>query len=643
MKLLPFLDPAVMEQSPSDAPPPAYGATGTKSVPANAIDQPPQYTFPTSFRVDGKQTEGVLVTLAQIKGHLALLNAFADLKRAVATCQDPIPQMPADAEKRWAWFVNLAAERFDRWVRTLKEEDKELPMDTALPPIDILMVWHAYMLNPRWYAEDAMRIPSLKTLFDIGNVCMKLMDHFPEILSCPPSTARVNHFAHRMAVPFDGLISASHLTKKVIPCPYCCTRLSVPYMEEGGTGYFQVNFAATCPDQKCGKAFTKEQLRARKLAENLASLTSLPGTVLTNSPVADKEAERDIKANFSQPSNPASSQKILENSDYSLAKMRAQAGRSVMIGNRVARVMSAHLEPMIYSVELAGAVMRQGSFVGKMENFGWTRPGFFDKPEDEAALQHALARYHAFLDLMASSPASFFVPTLDIDLVWHTHQLFADRYRTHCDIYVAKFVDHDDKVDTFRLSNAFDITCKAWKSRFGIEYTYCGCPLPGETIGQRLSRFLAKKASEPPSHLSPPARGDFRAATHASEHNGVMFSPQNDRVHSDTMRRYNTHQAKMKKRSEKEKKRQERGKNDDYDHNVAFLYPVPIFYPMGGLGCVATQAGVVNHGGACGSGGGQCLGGACSGGGCGGGGGGGSAGGDSGGGGCGGGCGGCGG
>lgn len=46
-----------------------------------------------------------------------------------------------------------------------------------------------------------------------------------------------------------------------------------------------------------------------------------------------------------------------------------------------------------------------------------------------------------FLDLMASSPASFFVPTLDIDLVWHTHQLFADRYRTHCDIYVAKFVD----------------------------------------------------------------------------------------------------------------------------------------------------------------------------------------------------------
>jgi hypothetical protein len=29
---------------------------------------------------------------------------------------------------------------FDRWVRALKPEDQGLPMDTVLPPIDILMV-----------------------------------------------------------------------------------------------------------------------------------------------------------------------------------------------------------------------------------------------------------------------------------------------------------------------------------------------------------------------------------------------------------------------------------------------------------------------------------------------------------------------
>lgn len=37
----------------------------------------------------------------------------------------------------------------------------------------------------------------------------------------------------------------------------------------------------------------------------------------------------------------------------------------------------------------------------------------------------------SFLDLMSSSPASFFVPTLDIDLVWHTHQLMATNVRPY--------------------------------------------------------------------------------------------------------------------------------------------------------------------------------------------------------------------
>ena len=47
----------------------------------------------------------------------------------------------------------------------------------------------------------------------------------------------------------------------------------------------------------------------------------------------------------------------------------------------------------------------------------------------------------SFLDLMSSSPASFFVPTLDIDLVWHTHQLFPQRYSSDCEQYVHRFID----------------------------------------------------------------------------------------------------------------------------------------------------------------------------------------------------------
>ena len=47
----------------------------------------------------------------------------------------------------------------------------------------------------------------------------------------------------------------------------------------------------------------------------------------------------------------------------------------------------------------------------------------------------------SFLDLLASTPASFFVPTLDIDLVWHTHQLMASKYKLDCTTYVGRFID----------------------------------------------------------------------------------------------------------------------------------------------------------------------------------------------------------
>jgi hypothetical protein len=137
--------------------------------------------------------------------------------------------------------------------------------------------------------------------------------------------------------------------------------------------------------------------------------------------------------------------------------------------------MNAYTDDRIYSIDLVGAVrlrlyhstpklslawqvIRQGSFVHKMHGLHWTKPDFFASREGEIALQHAIARYHAyvlqsyryrvhakksysFLDLMSTSPRSFFVPTLDIDLVWHTHQLMAHKYENDCRSFVGRFID----------------------------------------------------------------------------------------------------------------------------------------------------------------------------------------------------------
>jgi hypothetical protein len=102
----------------AELPPPAYSATATTttsgtSVPLTSSGDAalPAYSFPTSFKIGGRTTDGLLVNIPEIKAHLALLGAFTSLKEQVEASKDLIRDVPLSAERRWPYFVSLAAER----------------------------------------------------------------------------------------------------------------------------------------------------------------------------------------------------------------------------------------------------------------------------------------------------------------------------------------------------------------------------------------------------------------------------------------------------------------------------------------------------------------------------------------------------
>lgn len=64
--------------------------------------------------------------------------------------------------------------------------------------------------------------------------------------------------------------------------------------------------------------------------------------------------------------------------------------------SRASRILSAYADDRPFSISLVGAVVRQGSFIDKMYNFGWLHPGCFDSKLDEIVLLHCIARYHAY-------------------------------------------------------------------------------------------------------------------------------------------------------------------------------------------------------------------------------------------------------
>ena len=79
----------------------------------------------------------------------------------------------------------------------------------------------------------------------------------------------------------------------------------------------------------------------------------------------------------------------------------------------IRRISLAYSNPGLASVELVQAILRQGTFIEKMVNMGWTTGGRFDAPKAQATLVRCIARYHGFLWLMATMfPGHLLVPTL---------------------------------------------------------------------------------------------------------------------------------------------------------------------------------------------------------------------------------------
>ncbi|KAG5636121.1 hypothetical protein H0H81_009053 [Sphagnurus paluster] len=70
-------------------------------------------TTPLKVPIGVHCTPKSLVAIQEVKGHLSLLHAFAELRSQVDTysAEYAVPLMPEDKDRRWAWFVGHAVQR----------------------------------------------------------------------------------------------------------------------------------------------------------------------------------------------------------------------------------------------------------------------------------------------------------------------------------------------------------------------------------------------------------------------------------------------------------------------------------------------------------------------------------------------------
>lgn len=125
---------------------------------------------------------------------------------------------------------------------------------------------------------------------------------------------------------------------------------------------------------------------------------------------------------------------------------------------------------------LSQAVERQADFYYNISLGHYKDPVFLDE---------AIKRYKKFIFLKRLNPQLYVVPMYDIDIVWHTHQLFPDTYRRDMMANLQHVLHHDDTTQdrslNSKLTTSDHETRHKWFDLYGDRLPKNGCMYRGRT------------------------------------------------------------------------------------------------------------------------------------------------------------------
>ncbi|KAK9234068.1 hypothetical protein V1525DRAFT_414242 [Lipomyces kononenkoae] len=624
--------------------PPSYnlGDPGTSLTKLN-LDQPAAHQPPS---VD------------QCVAHLKLLTAFANLREDISTSEslfglsdslaekltdeDKKDVLPKIREKRWQVYVSRAVDRFGVWwekclpsSRMLQQQD--LTWDghfdsitdsgrvinwspDRFPPLDVLMVLHSFMLNPRAFFEDSIRQGKMD-VWATGLPWAQINDCINNSSFDYVVTDEVkSNFEQITGLAWDNLHdapSARVLCPRGHPidCPWTDAVLGDPKRPfEQGTGYADRSFTATCA--QCNLITNHEILKLQKFRRDLQFLLKddvpMPGTILSLEGKPEKAPRPGFKRHemFFPNRLIIAGLKILlievtDNTQVGTSTVKdirdvfdrairdvflvRKANDTIVSGKlfpkekvAIRRVMSRYWDNWSpFALDLVGAVMRQGTFVEKMANIDW-----INSPALASTMARLIKKYETFFLIMAKYPDHVAVPTLDVDLAWHTHQLSPRRYYSYSLAKTNIFIDHDDKIEESKLSDAFKWTSRVYQKLTGGQiYSECTCwycEAIRESHTSTTGRLFSSSDRNAQSaldqlHDNPGVSSDPNKNAHISAHNAVKSDSAATNVAAGV--KAAQLQASYQKACRRAKKRgREPPNRDDYMFTY-YAWGYPLFYP----------------------------------------------------------------
>ncbi|KAG9004277.1 hypothetical protein FRB94_002497 [Tulasnella sp. JGI-2019a] len=268
---------------------PSYDARGSSRIYTFSSTSGINDKLQTTYRIGTKHTPP-LVLPSYLEAHLILLGAFHRLREGVRTQKGWVdvetPRLSPD--ELWAIFLERAVYRFEMWATKMMDALNTEEMDTGtaqadgrldpdrVPPLDVILVWHTYMLNPLDYHEDCLRLhPGLLGIGSFPLLQLAVLIDSETLEPHPPTESQGAAWRSFTNESFDPPLTTTANETCALHCPNCYTRNTVNWLTPTGHGYGQRGFAVTC--HQCEMPFGRETLGVGRFFADMGRCITDPG------------------------------------------------------------------------------------------------------------------------------------------------------------------------------------------------------------------------------------------------------------------------------------------------------------------------------------------------------------------------------
>lgn len=534
------------------------------------LKKAPSYTFATCKNdhsplpwVGDNLQHHHMPTKGEVIAHLKLLKAFQLLKIKVVGQPGDIDEegnfirFTERQVKYWLAYLTNASRRFIIYMSALKHKFKDkchqkneseqlfsyeneaisLTISTyisrVLPPLDVVMIWHSFALNPRALYDNGVRNNFLE--FTMCPLPLHGISHIidPTTFTYKPLAEIVQEF-YQLTKGFGLTLEYEyHFDLNMnfsLHCPVCERVLvsRVALTNYAQTGFADRNFKTTA-DGLCnctvrGTAVDHSRLRRHQLQSDMNKQVSLPRMTEESSRLLNGTASTKIKKRsilLDGPRAPTPDEFTAQYDSMNLLHLSIPTTSAGRNGGSYIEI----------SENLVAMTIRQERFIMKMNSFD-----FLNSSALNQTLSESIVRYARFFKLMCDNYGErMLVPTLDIDLIWHTHLLSPVCYIQYSRAATRQnlVIGHDDNVDEETLAASFQETGNLYYQLYDEHYYYCPCSFCNETAANSRpivkSLFGVSTAKSQPAHFNNSSSALVKIASldtntnasHISAHNAV--------------------------------------------------------------------------------------------------------------------------